>query len=157
MFWNARKVAQIGASALDVGAAAEMAVYEFGEKAWLKRIIFAITTVHETTKSVITVKKRFVDASGGADLGTFEVPAAAVVNSVYYVDLPLPDGLPSTLVDGSVGYDALPDWVIADVGEELALTSDGGGTGNATFWVEYQACGDQPLPGGWTRMPFTAA
>lgn len=157
-FWNTRKVFLIGAAA-DMAATTTIQ-YEFGERVWAKRIVFVLTTVKDGTKAVITVGKRPTSGAAGTVLGTFEIAASQAIDVPVYVDLPLPNGTPHTLVDGSIGYDALPDWTVFDAGDEIYLTSDGGGaTGTGTFWLEGQAIGDQPIARttAWTRMPFTAA
>ena len=157
MFWNDRHTITLGS--VDVSAANSTTPYEFGQKAFLKRFLFTPTTAKDATKAVITVTKRKADGSTSSTvLGTFDVPASAPVNTPYYVDVPLPNNTAHTLVDGSIGYDALPDWFTFDLGDEVVLTSDGGGAaGVVTFFMEIQSLHSQVLPSSYVRSLFTAA
>lgn len=159
-FWNSRKLMK--ASATNDVSGANAVTFDMNELVWIKRVLFVLTTAKDGTKSVITIAKRRIDGStGSTNLGTFEIAASQAANTPCYVELARPVGSPHTLVDGSIGYDALPDMPQADLGDQIVLTSDGGGaSGGVTwFWLEVQALGDQPVARAtpWTRMPYTPA
>lgn len=155
MFWNDRKVVNLGS--VDIGGANATTAYEFGERAHVKRFIWVCTTAHTTPGSIITVTRVNADGTGSAAIGSFTVPAVVAANGVVYVDVGIPAGTSTTLVDGSVGHTALPDMPVFDVGEEIVLTSDGGGAGVGTFFMEFQSVHSQPLPEAWTRVAYTPA
>lgn len=136
-----------------------------GMRARIKRIIFAITTTHTTTKAVLTLQSRPIagTAANETALGTIEIPASgAAAGDIFYHEPGRPyENTDSTPLDpagrATVVTTAEPDLPVIPAAGDLIITSDGGGdAGVANVFVEYeQEPQGQDVSGSVVRLDRT--
>lgn len=144
-----------------------------GETVRVKRIILVTTVAQTVADATITVVRRNRDDTPTETLGSFTLPfTGSALDKVYYTELGLAPTTGSTGVDGSTVYKGYNDGGIVsgvnvdveslpklDPGEELVLTSNGGGdAGTYHVYVEYIYEGFNPEVLGITanERTFTA-
>lgn len=158
------------AISLQLGAGTTPAVYAPGKPIDVKRIVLVMTTAQATSAATVTVAVRNVDDSSSTTIGTFVTPAVMALNAVFKVDIAgvdadavTPTGEHSQVADVTLGrvdgyFTNLPGVIEVNPGQEISLTSDGGGdTGVANAYFEYSEQGNNPERFEPTAITFTYA
>lgn len=153
---------EVGASpTLNISMNGANAVFPIAKPIDLKRIVLVIEALN-SAQATMTLARRNVDNSSSVNLGTFLIPINSPVNTVYSVELPVPTAIsgtsqPVSLPLGSVTavQTSLPGLYPVNPGQELVLTSAGGGSGTVNFYYEFAIQGNNPSRYNPTKLTFT--
>lgn len=137
-YWT--KDVQYNAGTLDASGANAI-VFAPGRPVDVKRIVVVTTVAQTTADAVISVAVRDVDNGNSTAIGTFTLPfTGSAADDVKYVELGKPLTTGTTASDGSLVYKGHTPGgpVRVDVGQEMSLTSNGGGdAGTYQVYFEY--------------------
>lgn len=115
-------------------------VFAPGRQAVVRKIILITTVAQTVANATITVAVRDVDNGNSVTQGTFVMPfATSATDDVAFVKPGQPATAGTTAVDGSLVFEGYEPGggIVVEPGQELALTSDGGGdAGTYQVYVE---------------------
>lgn len=117
-------------------------VFAPGRPVDVDRIILVTTVAHTVADATITVGVRNVDDTSSVTKGSFVIPfTGSALNKVLAIELVKPKTTATTAADGSIYYAGYNPggFIRVDPGQELFLTSDGGGNaGTYQVYIEYK-------------------
>lgn len=136
MYYDKARTDNIGS--LDASGANTVA-FAPGQPVDVTRIVLVTTVAHTTADATITVTVRDVDDGNSTTVGTFALAYdGSATDDVQYVNVAGEQVGPTTASDGSIVYGPNPGVIEVNPGQEIALTSDGGGdAGTYQVYVEY--------------------
>lgn len=129
------------AGSLDASGANTLA-WAPGRPVDVDRIVLVTTVAHTVADATITVGVRNVDDTSSVSKGTFVIPfTGSALNKVFSIPLVKPKTTSTTGADGSIVFKGYSPggFIRVDPGQELFLTSDGGGdAGTYQVYIEYK-------------------
>lgn len=130
---------------------ANTAVFQPGEAIDVKRVILITTTAQATAVANVTIGVRDADGGNSSTHSIFTFPAVTVADDVHYYDLSARPDEDGDAVSGAPGiggqktFDATPTMLTVLPGQEVFITSDGGGdNGVVDVYFEYISRGFNP-------------
>lgn len=144
MFYD--KTQLYNAGTLDTSGANAI-VFAPGQPVHVKRVIFVTTVAHTVANATISVAVRDVDNGNSVAIGSFVVPySGSAADDVGFANIAANQTGPTTLsgngISAPVWYDGGAGDVLVVPGQEISLTSDGGGdAGTYQVYFEYVPTG----------------